>query len=140
MISSEQIKEILKDYPYIVAAYLFGSQVTDRAGPMSDIDIAVLLKDGAPSGRELIHELDYLAYRLERILGARSVDLVELNTQGLIFVHNVLRTGRLIYDAEPELRIRFVARIISEYCDFEPTLRFMNKYYPEGYKRRLSAL
>ncbi len=95
---------------------------------------------GAPAGRELIHELDYLAYRLERILGVRSVDLVELNTQGLIFVHNVLRTGRLIYDAEPELRIRFVARIISEYCDFEPTLRFMNKYYPEGYKRRLSAL
>ncbi len=53
MISSEQIKEILKDYPYIVAAYLFGSQVTDRAGPMSDIDIAVLLKDGGPSWKRV---------------------------------------------------------------------------------------
>jgi hypothetical protein len=30
--------------------------------------------------------------------------------------------------------------IASDYCDFEPTLRFMNKYYFEGYMMRLAKL
>ena len=140
MLEFEKLKDIFKDYPYIASAYLFGSQATGKTGPMSDIDIAILLKDNAPEGRELIHEEDYLAYRLEDTLQIKEVDLIELNKQGLIFVHNVLKTCKLIYDAAPDFRIRFVAKVISDYCDFEPTLRFMNNYHFEGYRRRLATL
>lgn len=140
MFKFDRLKDIFKDYPYIASAYLFGSQVTGKTGPMSDIDIAILLKDNAPKGRELIHKIDYLAYRIEDALQVKEVDLIELNKQGLIFVHNVLKTGKLIYDADSDFRIKFVVKIISNYCDFEPTLRFMNNYYFEGYKRRLAAL
>jgi predicted nucleotidyltransferase len=136
----KRLKDIFKDYPYIASAYLFGSQVSGKRGPMSDVDIAILLKDNAPKGRDLIHKMDYLAYRIEGALKAKEVDLIEINRQGLIFVHNVLKTGRLIYDADPDFRIRFVTRVISDYCDFEPTLRFMDNYYFEGYRRRLAAL
>lgn len=137
----ERIKlEIFKDYPYIAAAYLFGSYASGRITPMSDVDIAILLKDNAPKGRELIHKEDYLSYRLADALQVKEVDLIELNKQRLIFVHNVLKTGKLIYDADPDFRIRFVAKAISDYCDFEPTLRFMNNYHFEGYKRRLATL
>ncbi|MBI5745806.1 MAG: nucleotidyltransferase domain-containing protein [Nitrospirae bacterium] len=136
----EKLKEIFKDYPYIASAYLFGSHASGKVSPMSDLDIAILLKDNAPKGRELIHKMDYLAYRIEETLQAKEVDLIELNNQGLIFVHNVLRTGKLIYDAAPDFRIRFVTKVISDYCDFEPTLRFMNNFYFEGYKRRLARL
>ena len=107
---------------------------------MSDVDIAVLLRDNAPKGRELIHKEDYLSYRIANALQAKEVDIVELNRQGLIFVHNVLKTGMLIYDADPDFRIKFIVKIISNFCDFEPTLRFMSNYYFEGYKRRLAAL
>ncbi len=140
MLNLEKLKEIFKDYPYIASAYLFGSHASGKVSPMSDLDIAILLKDDAPKGRELIHKMDYLAYRIEEALQAKEVDLIELNNQGLIFVHNVLRTGKLIYDAVPDFRIRFVTKVISDYCDFEPTLRFMNNYYFEGYKRRLVRL
>ncbi|MEK7826096.1 MAG: nucleotidyltransferase domain-containing protein, partial [Nitrospirota bacterium] len=136
MLNLEKLKEIFKDYPYIASAYLFGSHASGKVSPMSDLDIAILLKDDAPKGRELIHKMDYLAYRIEEALQAKEVDLIELNNQGLIFVHNVLRTGKLIYDAVPDFRIRFVTKVISDYCDFEPTLRFMNNFYFEGYKRR----
>lgn len=136
----EKLKDIFKDYPYIASAYLFGSYAKGRTGPMSDVDIAVLLKDNAPKGRELIHKEDYLAYRIEAALQAKEIDLIELNRQGLIFVHNVLKTGKLIYDADSDFRIRFVAKVISDYCDFEPTLRFMRNYYFEGYRKRLAAL
>lgn len=136
----EKFKTILKDYPYIASAYLFGSTASGKAGPMSDVDIAILLKEDAPKGRELLHELDYLSFRIAEALQVKEVDVIELNGKGLIFVHNVLKTGRLIYDADPPFRVKFVAKIISDYCDFEPTLRFMNNYYFQGYKRRLAAL
>lgn len=56
MLNLEGLKTIFKDYPYIVAAYLFGSYATGKKGSMSDVDIAVLLKEPHPKGRELIHE------------------------------------------------------------------------------------
>lgn len=140
MSDQEKLKEIFKDYPYIASAYLFGSYALGKVSPMSDMDIAILIKDNAPKGRELIHKMDYMAYRIEEALQTKEVDLIELNNQGLIFVHNVLRTGKLIYDAAPDFRIRFVTKVISDYCDFEPTLRFMNNFYFDGYKRRLARL
>ena len=140
MIDTEKLKNIFKDYPYIASAYLFGSHAFGKIGPMSDVDIAILLRDNALKGRELIHEEDYLSYRIAKAIQAKEVDLIELNRQGLIFVHNVLKTGKLIYDADPNFRIKFVSKVISDYCDFEPTLRFMNKYYFKGYMMRLSKL
>lgn len=132
--------DIFKEYPYIASAYLFGSAAKGKAGPMSDVDIALLYKENAPEGRELIHAEDYLSYRIAKTLGVKEVDLVNLKEQGLVFQHNVIRSGKLIYDADPSFRIRFLTRLISNFCDFEPTLRFMNNYYFEGYKRRLAGL
>jgi predicted nucleotidyltransferase len=140
MLDLEKLKPIFEDYPYIAAAYLFGSYATGKISPMSDVDIAVLLKEPHPKGRELMHEMNYLSYRIEKALQAEEVDLIELNNQGLIFQHNILRTGKLIYDADRDFRVKFVAKVISKYCDFEPTLRFMNNYYFEGYKKRLARL
>ena len=137
--NSKRLDEIFNRYPYIAAAYLFGSYAQDKEGPMSDIDIALLLKKPHPEGRKLIHEIDYLAYLLSKTFG-REVDLTILNHQGLVFQHNVLKTGRLIYDAAPDVRIRFETGVITHYCDFEPTLRFMDKYYPDGYRRRLAGI
>jgi uncharacterized protein len=94
MLDLEKFKTIFKDYPYIAAAYLFGSYATGKTGPMSDVDIAILLKEPHPKGRELIHEEDYLSYKIVKALGVKEVDLIELNKQGLIFVHNVLKTGK----------------------------------------------
>jgi len=137
---SEVLKPIFMEYPYIAAAYLFGSQVKGKTTPMSDIDIAILIKDNAPKGRELIHEEDYLSYRIEKVLKVGEIDLVELNSQGLIFQHNVLKTGRLIYNGDPEFRIRFESRVISNFCDFEVTLRFIEKHHTEGRMARCKRL
>ena len=107
---------------------------------MSDVDIAVLLGEKAPRGRHLVHEEDYMAYKASRILKVKQVDLISLNGQGLVFQHNVLRTGRLFYDADPLFRVRFEMGVISEYCDFEPTLRFMEKFHRQGRMRRIAGL
>ncbi len=140
MIEIEKCKEIFKDYPYIASAYLFGSYASGKVGPMSDVDIAILLKDSAPKGRELIHEEDYLSYRVAKTLGVKEVDLIDLNSQRLLFQHNILRTRKLIYDSDPAFRIKFEARVITNFCDFEPTLRFMEKFCFQGRLKRCESL
>jgi len=136
----EKLRKIFIEYPYIASAYLFGSQIKGMANPMSDTDIAILIEDNAPKGRELIHEEDYLCYRIEKMLNGGKADLVELNSQGLIFQHNVLKTGKLIYDGDSRFRIKFEAQVISNFCDFEPTLRFIEKYHIKGRIARCERL
>ncbi|MGQ9723126.1 MAG: type VII toxin-antitoxin system MntA family adenylyltransferase antitoxin [Candidatus Jordarchaeum sp.] len=140
MIDLEKFQAIFKEYPYIACAYLFGSFASGKTGPMSDMDIAILLKSPYPQGRELIHEEDYLAYRISKSFGIREIDLIDLNSQKLIFQHNVLKTSKLIYDSDPEFRIRFESHVIMEYCDFESTLRFIKKFKRYGLEKRLTKI
>ncbi|MBM4276769.1 MAG: nucleotidyltransferase domain-containing protein [Deltaproteobacteria bacterium] len=132
----EKLKDVFNDYPYISSAYLFGSHVSGKITPESDADIAVLLKSNAPDGRELLHEEDYLAYRLAKALGVKEVDLIDLNSKGTLFQHNVLRTGILLYDSDPPFRIRFETGVIIRFCDFEPTLRYIEKRQLQGRIKR----
>jgi uncharacterized protein len=134
----QALQVILWEYPYVAAAYLFGSSTSGKRTPLSDVDIAILLNQDSPGGRNLLHEEDYLAYRIGKAIGAREVDLVDLNNKGGIFQHNVLRTGKLIYDADPPFRIRFEKEVIIRFCDFEPTLRFIEKLQLKSRIERLS--
>jgi len=139
MLETERLNDLFKEYPYIAAAYLFGSYASGRTGPMSNVDIAVLLKKPYPEGRYLIHQLDYLSFRIEELL-KKEVDVVEMNRQGLIFQYNILRTGKLIYDADPSFRANYVSRLISAYCDFEPTISFIKRFHLQGIKNRLAKI
>ncbi len=139
MLNIEINPDIFKNYPYIAAAYLFGSQAAGRTGPMSDVDIAVLLKKPHPEGRHLLHQMDHLSFRIEELL-KKEVEVVEMNRQGLIFQYNILRTGKLIYDADPSFRANYVSRLISAYCDFEPTISFMKKFHIQGIKNRMARI
>ena len=52
---------------------------------MSDVDIAVLLKNNAPKGIELMHEMDSLSYKIFDVLCAGEIDLIILNKTGTDF-------------------------------------------------------
>ena len=60
--------------------------------------------------------------RLERRLEL-PVDLVVLERAPPDLVHRVLRDGRLLYDDDPSLRVRFEVRARREYFDVLPYLR-----------------
>lgn len=135
----EKLDAVFRNYSFIASAYLFGSQATGKTGPMSDVDIAILLKEPRPKGRELMHQMNNLSFRIEEIF-KKEVDVIEMNSQGLIFQHNVLRSGNLIYDADPLFRANYVSRLISSYCDFEPTIRFIKKFHLQGIKNRVAKI
>lgn len=129
---------LFREYSYIIAVYQFGSTVRGKAGPLSDLDLALLLDDSAPTGAALARIESLLSYKIQRSLGdcGLEIDLVSLNGRSLVFQHTVLRTGKVIYDANPEARRHYEWRITQAYLSFEPTLRWMRKFQTEGWRRR----
>lgn len=117
------------DEPAVVAAWLFGSVAAGRAAPWSDVDFAVLLNQDAPRGLDRLVLLDAIAQRLARILDLpeSDVDVVALDEQGPVFQHTVLRTGRLVYERDPKVRIRFYCSVVRRYFDFKPTLDIFDR-------------
>jgi predicted nucleotidyltransferase len=139
-VNVEEITSLLRMYPFIAAAYVFGSTVRGQASPLSDLDIALLLDEYAPPAVDLLRIELLLAYELQKRLNVSEVDLITLNRQRLTLQHAVLRTGRLIYDADPPYRIRFTQRVIQAYIDFQPTLRLIGQFHTRGRLRRCGIL
>lgn len=136
-IDLEEVGPLLRVYPFIAAAYHFGSAVRGQEGPLSDLDLAILVDDEqAPSAMDLLRIELLLAYELQKRLHVPEIDLITLNHQQPAMQHAVLRTGRLIYEANPQCRIRFTQKVIQAYLDFRPTLELIGQYHTRGRLRR----
>jgi predicted nucleotidyltransferase len=104
----------LESHPQIIFAFLFGSLTQGRAFPLSDVDIAVYLKEDANFA---VSKLDILG-KLIDILQTDEIDLVILNTAKLPLVINILKTKDVVVDKEPFIRHLFESLITRKYFDF----------------------
>jgi predicted nucleotidyltransferase len=98
----------------ILFAYLFGSFGKGRPLPLSDVDIAIFLKEPT----------DFLEKRME-ILGALmdllrtdEIDLVILNKAPLTLRMKILESKKVVVDHIPSRRHLFESLTIREYFDF----------------------
>jgi len=107
------LQETCRSYREIIAAYVFGSQATGKAGPHSDVDVAVLLDE------DMKDNFDTLQFMvdLEKALN-RSVDLVVLNRAGEPIKHQVRRDGRLVFDRDPKRRKHWEIMSTKFYQDY----------------------
>jgi predicted nucleotidyltransferase len=118
--------------PRVVTVYLFGSVARGTEGPLSDVDIAILLAEPIDSAEAPDLELDYTD-AVMRALGTDEVSVVVLNTAALALRHRVIRDGRVLLDRAPAQRRDFEVRSESLYLDFKPAL----DAYDEALLRRL---
>ncbi len=105
----------------VVLAYLFGSHARGQAGPLSDIDVAVLLVDGLDDSHAFEKRLalmDHISHHMQ----TNEVDVLILNEAPLALAYRVLRDGVLIYCRDEARRVGFTARTVSMYLDFKPIL------------------
>lgn len=107
-------------------AYLFGSQAEGKAGPLSDVDIAVLL--GAQVEREQWFQMQLdLIGALMGLFHRDDVDVVILNEATPVLAHEVVQSGRVIYEADPGTRVDFEIAALRRYVDTEPLRRLQNR-------------
>ena len=106
----------------ITFAYLFGSFVSENY--FSDIDLGILV------GRKSLSALD-LEIELERELEQvvrYHVDARVLNNAPISFCQNVIRSGELLLDRDPNMRSDFEGNVLKQYFDFS---RFRRRYLSE---------
>ena len=107
----EKIAKFAKSNNVIAAAYVFGSSVAGKERRESDIDIAIMVR-GSMGGFERVQ----LETELSNLLG-KDVDLVVFSLASPLLQHQILKYGRIVYEADPGERIRQEVTARREYLD-----------------------
>ena len=127
------IANVLREFPDVAAAWLFGSEARGDARPDSDVDVALLLKDNA-AALDMLPTLGRIAASLEQVAPGRRIDVVLLATQGPIFQHQVLSEGRLVLDVDSVRRVDFESDSYVRYFDFLPTHELAQRQAMTGFR------
>jgi predicted nucleotidyltransferase len=97
----------------IIFAYLFGGLLKDKPNPLTDVDVAVYVKN--------IKKLDYLELfgNIANVLGTDEIDLVILNTAQLSLTGRILQDRKVLVDKDPFLRHKYESTVLREFFDFK---------------------
>jgi predicted nucleotidyltransferase len=95
-------------------AYLFGSFGRGKHFPLSDVDIAVYLKEPSDVQEKKMEILGALI----DILQTDEIDLVILNSASLPLRMRILESKKVIVDREPFVRHHYESLTMREYFDF----------------------
>jgi len=104
----------LEAAPEVVFAYLFGGLARGAPRPLSDVDIAVYVRDTAGAANVKLMLFDSLT----DALGTVELDLIILNIAPIALVGRIIQGRKLLVDKEPFLRHRFESAKLREFFDF----------------------
>jgi predicted nucleotidyltransferase len=133
MLDLERVHQAMVDEA-VEIAYLFGSQARGDAGPTSDVDIAVLVREDTPKDDYSALQLRLTA-RLMRALKRDDVEVVILNRAPILLQHRVIRDGKVLVCRDELLRSRYEARVLVRYFDG----RHLENLYNEGLMKRITT-
>lgn len=108
---NERLLEYFKKNNNILLATVFGSYVDGSFDyRFSDIDIALLFKKHIG----LLDEATIMSI-LSDILNFEKVDLLNLNKANFILRYKAVVKGKILYEADPELRDNYIESILNSY-------------------------
>jgi len=107
----EGVKKFASAQDSIAAVYLFGSFARGVMKKSSDVDLAIMTFSAIPSMKRINWETE-----LSNIL-KKDVDLVIFSQVGCLLQHQILKYGKLIYEKNPQERVRQETAARREYLD-----------------------
>jgi hypothetical protein len=96
----EKIIKFARRNDAIVTTYVFGSSAADKERRRSDIDVAIMIRGSMRSFDRVQMETD-----LSNLTG-KDIDLVVFSWALPLFQHQILKYGRIVYEADATERIR----------------------------------
>ena len=106
----------------VIALFLFGSAAQEALKPLSDLDLAVLIDK--KTGDSLNLHLKLIGI-ISEVMNTDDFDLVLLNNAPPRLVHNIFKTGKLLFCKKKERLINFIEKNNIQYPDF--------KYYKDQF-------
>lgn len=124
----------------VVLAYVYGSQARDQAGPLSDVDVAVLFAPGLSKQVRFRHVL-VLTNELGAALRRDDVQVVDLQDASPLLRHRVYYDGHVLYCPDDAVRVKFETTALRDYVDTAPLRRLKERYLCQrfGGKRPMMA-
>ena len=120
------LKDLLQKDDSVETAYVFGSVAKGTSGPLSDIDIAVLLKESLTRRQRYERKL-LLINEISSALRTDNFNLVIMNGSPLLLNYNIIRDGKLLKSENESRRVLYETSIMSRYLD--------RKYYEDMHVR-----
>jgi predicted nucleotidyltransferase len=111
----------------VVLAYLFGSQARGEAGPLSDVDIAVLF-ESAILREERFQKILQLMVELGNLLERDDVEVIDLDQASPLLRHRAYYFGKRVYSVNEATRVGFELKALRDYVDTEPLRRIKRRY------------
>ena len=108
--------DVLAAEPSVAAAYVFGSVASESAGPLSDIDVALLVSDAGEAAAVCDRAMDALCRRLR----TSRVDVLSLADAPVPLRYRVVRDGSLVLRRDAARLERFIVDTVLQYLDFQP--------------------
>jgi len=118
------------DRPDVLAAFLIGSQARGTAGPLSDVDVAVIHASTLTPRERLDLRLS-LASAAGAALATSEVDVVLLNGAPPLMRHEALGDAIVLVDRDPQARIDFQVRALGDYLDTKPMRTIFSRHLHE---------
>ena len=119
------LSDALAAWPMVRAAWLFGSVATQSAGPLSDIDVAVL---GA--GALSFDERAELAVELGRVAG-RCCDIVMVERASPVLAMAIVDTGHRFFCRDADAADAWEDRALRRYLGTAELRRIVLSYVRE---------
>jgi hypothetical protein len=128
----ERLVEVLAADPRVRLVYAFGSAASNVAGPLSDVDVGVLLERRLDwdAERELRGRLAAVAPR---------VDVVILNEAPPALRFEIVTSGRCLLARDPREQAEFEIVSLSRFLDFQPVRRVQQQYLRARVEERRGA-
>ena len=98
----------------VLAVYLYGSYGTPEQTPLSDVDLGVLLRPGVKNKLETLLDIQAAVCAITR---QDDVNVVILNELPVLMQFNIVSTGRLIHQRDPEAVSDFLEMVCKLYGD-----------------------
>ena len=122
----DQYKQSIRDFfniQPVEAVYLYGSEAIGTPNNQSDIDIAVLFRNGINPKRRFDLRLNYIGF-FSRLLGRNDVEVIDLDAVSLALQYSAVGPRKILFEKKRgNRRARFEAEVLSRYFDYRYYIR-----------------